>query len=148
MGLLFFPRGCFWNLLFFCKICLSVKGVNTGCLSVVHPHWDMKSTKQLKHFLWLDGMMMWKQSRKYIFRGSWHVVDVSTLGARDRNKKKNGTGVLSNRAHGLFYPRYHCTKNWIYTNLLGANIVQKSANEEEVKIKDGKYCICITVYMR
>ena len=63
-------------------------------------------------------------------------------------KKKNGTGVLSNRAHGLFYPRYHCTKNWIYTNLLGANIVQKSANEEEVKIKDGKYCICITVYMR
>ena len=32
--------------------------------------------------------MMWKQSRKYIFRGSWHVVDVSTLGARDRNKKK------------------------------------------------------------
>ena len=45
LGLLFFPRGCFWNLLFFCKICLSVKGVNTGCLSVVHPHWDMKSTK-------------------------------------------------------------------------------------------------------
>ena len=55
-------------------------------------------------------------------------------------KKKNGTGALSNRAHGLFYPRYHCTKNWIYTNLLGANIVQKSANEEEVKFKDGKYC--------
>ena len=22
----------------------------------------------------------------------------------------------------------HCTKNWIYTNLLGANMVQKSAN--------------------
>lgn len=61
---------------------------------------------------------------------------------------KNGTGTLSNRAHGLFHPRYHCTRNWIYTNLLGANIVQKSANEEEVKIKDGKYRICITVYMR
>ena len=23
---------------------------------------------------------------------------------------------------------YHCTKNWIYTNLLGVNMVQKSAN--------------------
>ena len=62
--------------------------------------------------------------------------------------KKKGTGALSNRAHGLFHPRYHYTKNWIYTNFLGANIVQKSANEEEVKIKDRKFRICITVYMR
>ena len=73
---------------------------------------------------------------------------VNTLGARDRNNKKNGTGALSNRAHGLFHPRYHCTKNWIYTNCLGANIVQKRANEEESKIKDGKYRICIPLYMR
>ena len=32
--------------------------------------------------------MMWKQSRKYFFSGSWHVADVSTLGARDRNNNK------------------------------------------------------------
>ena len=42
---------------------------------------------------------------------------------------------------------YHCTKNCIYTNLLGANVVQKSANQEKIKGKDGKYCICILVYM-
>ena len=94
-------------------------------------------------------MIEWKPSRKDIFSGSRKVGDVSTLGVRDRNnKKKNDTGALSSRAHGFFHPTYPCTKNWIYTNFLGANIVQKSANEEEVKIKDGKYRICITVYTR
>ena len=93
-------------------------------------------------------MIEWKQSRKDIFSGSRNVGDVSTLGARDRNNKKNDTGALPSRAYGLFHPTYPCTKNWIYTNLLGANIVQKSANEEEVKIKDGKYRSCITVYTR
>ena len=39
------------------------------------------------------------------------------------------------------------TKNQIYTNLLGANTVQKSANEEEIKGKDGKYRISIPVYI-
>ena len=39
-------------------------------------------------------------------------------------------------------PVLHCTKNWIYTNLLGANMVQKSANEGEIKSNDGKNCIC------
>ena len=38
------------------------------------------------------------------------------------------------------------TKNWIYTNLLWANTVQKSANEEEIKGKDGKYRISIPVF--
>ena len=40
-----------------------------------------------------------------------------------------------------------CTKNWIYTNLLSANMVQKSANEEEIGGKDGKWGIGIPVYM-
>ena len=104
---------------------------------------------ELKDFLSLDGMIIWKQSRKYIFSGSRQYAGRwrQYLGARDRNEK-NDTGALSNRAHGLFHPRYPCTKNWINTNFLGEDIVQKSANEEEVKIKDGKYRICITVYTR
>ena len=44
-------------------------------------------------------------------------------------------------------PHKHCTKNWIYTNLLGVNMVQKSANYGEIKSKDGKYRICLPVYM-
>ena len=35
----------------------------------------------------------------------------------------------------------------IYANLLSANAVQKSANEEEIEGKDGKYRICIPAYM-
>ena len=31
----------------------------------------------------------------------------------------------------------HFTKKWIYTDLLGANTVQKSADEGEIKSKDG-----------
>jgi len=42
---------------------------------------------------------------------------------------------------------YWCTKSKIYTNLLGANMVRKSGSEEEINGKDGKYCICIPVYM-
>ena len=34
-----------------------------------------------------------------------------------------------------------------YTNLLGANMVQKSAKEEEIKDKGSKYRIYIPVYM-
>ena len=34
-----------------------------------------------------------------------------------------------------------------YTNLLGANMVQKSAEEEEIKYKGSKYRIYIPVYM-
>ena len=41
----------------------------------------------------------------------------------------------------------HCTKNWIYTNLLWVNMVQKSANGGEIKSKGGKYRICLPVYM-
>ena len=37
-------------------------------------------------------------------------------------------------------------KNCVGKNLLGANMVQKSANEEEIKGKDGKYRICFPVY--
>ena len=35
----------------------------------------------------------------------------------------------------------HFTKKCIYTNLLGANMVQRCANEGEIKSKDGKYRI-------
>ena len=31
----------------------------------------------------------------------------------------------------------YLARNWIYTNLLGANTVQKSADEGEIKSKDG-----------
>ena len=37
----------------------------------------------------------------------------------------------------------HCTKNYIFTNLFGANVVQKSAKDEE----GGKYRICLPVFM-
>ena len=43
--------------------------------------------------------------------------------------------------------KLHCTKNWIYSNLLGANMLQKSANKWEIKSKDAKCRICLTVYM-
>ena len=46
-----------------------------------------------------------------------------------------------------FFAVAHSAKNKIYTNLLGANMVQKSANEEEIKGISGKYCICIPVYI-
>ena len=32
-------------------------------------------------------------------------------------------------------------------NLLMVNMVQKSANYEEIKGKDGKYCVCNQVYI-
>ena len=32
-------------------------------------------------------------------------------------------------------------------NLLMVNMVQKSANYEEIKGKDGKYCVCNPVYI-
>ena len=46
-----------------------------------------------------------------------------------------------------FFAVAQSAKNKIYTNLLGANMVQKSANEEEIKGKNGKYRICILVYI-
>lgn len=39
----------------------------------------------------------------------------------------------------------HCRKTWINANLLGANVVQKSANQREIRSKDGKFCICLPV---
>ena len=39
----------------------------------------------------------------------------------------------------------HFTKKWIYTNLLGANMVQKCANQGEIKSKEGKYRISLPV---
>ena len=47
--------------------------------------------------------------------------------------------------YGWYFP--HFTKNKIYTNLLGANMVQRSANEEEIKGKHSKYRTFIAVYM-
>lgn len=47
----------------------------------------------------------------------------------------------------IFFAVAHSLKNKIYTNLLGSNMVQKSANEEENKGKNGKYRIYIPVYM-
>ena len=41
----------------------------------------------------------------------------------------------------------HFTKKCIYTNLLGANMVQRCANEGEIKSIDGKYRISLPVYM-
>ena len=38
-------------------------------------------------------------------------------------------------------------KNWIFTNLPGANMVQKSANQMEIKSKDGKYRICLQAFL-
>ena len=43
----------------------------------------------------------------------------------------------------------HCiaSKLKVAKKLLGANMVQKGVNEEEIKAKDGKYRICTPVYM-
>ena len=39
-------------------------------------------------------------------------------------------------------------QNFIYTHLLGANmVVQKSAYQGEINSKDGKHRICLPVYM-
>ena len=35
----------------------------------------------------------------------------------------------------------------VLQNLLMVNMVQKSANHEEIKGKDGKYCVCNPVYI-
>ena len=42
---------------------------------------------------------------------------------------------------------HHCTKNWIYTNLLRKNMEQKSSNYGGIKGKDGKHHICVLVCM-
>ena len=53
-----------------------------------------------------------------------------------------------NKSKKMWYVRnIHYTKNWIYSKLLGANMLQKRANKEEIKSKDGKCRICLRVYM-
>ena len=74
---------------------------------------------------------------------SREIISLSNIDAKVKREQIELARYF-NKPHA----HHHCTKNWIYTNLLGVNMVQKSANQREIKSKDSKYRIFgLTVYM-